>query len=58
MSRRRMVVRPGRHTGFWVEGRFGSGRLFMYHWWPTQRLAVAAARWFVSRGDSVEVRTV
>ncbi len=44
MSDRRVVVRPGRRVGWWVEGRSGSGRLFMKTWWPTRGLATMVAR--------------
>jgi hypothetical protein len=41
---RRVIVRRGRHVGWWVEGRRSGGRLFMKTWWPTQGLARAVAR--------------
>ena len=44
MSGRDVVLRPGRHFGWWVEGRRANGRLFMKTWWPTQSLARAVAR--------------
>ena len=44
MSDRQVVVRRGRRTGWWVEGRWGSGRLFMKTWWPTEGLARMVAR--------------
>jgi len=46
MRKRRVVLRRGRHTGWWVEGRWASGRLFMMNWWPTQGMARTVARWF------------
>jgi len=46
MSNRRMIVRRGRHWGWWIEGRSAGGRLFMLTWWPTQNLARTVARWF------------
>jgi len=46
MSKGRVVLRRGRHSGWWVEGRWSSGRLFMMTWWPTQGMARAVARWF------------
>jgi hypothetical protein len=53
---RQVVVRKGRYVGWWVEGRWGSGRLsgqlFMYTWWPTQGLARAVARLVGGRADS------
>jgi hypothetical protein len=51
MSTRRVTVRPGRHLGWWVEGRRGTGGLFMKTWWPTQGLAKAVARWFGESAD-------
>ena len=44
MGGRRMKVHPGRHWGWWAEGRYASGRLFMKTWWPTEGLARLAAR--------------
>jgi hypothetical protein len=44
MSDRQVVVRRGRWVGWWVEGRWPGGRLFMMTWWPTQGLARAVAR--------------
>jgi hypothetical protein len=44
MSERQVVLRRGRRAGWWVEGRWSSGRLFMKTWWPTQGLARAVAR--------------
>ncbi len=44
MSGRQVVVRRGRHLGWWVEGRWASGRLFMMTWWPTEGLARAIGR--------------
>ena len=41
---RKMTMHPGRHFGWWAEGRFASGRLFMKTWWPTEGLARTAAR--------------
>jgi hypothetical protein len=36
LSDRQVVLREGRHVGWWVEGRAAGGRLFMKTWWPTQ----------------------
>ena len=44
VSNRQVVVRRGRHIGWWAEGRWSSGRLFMLTWWPTEGLARAVAR--------------
>ena len=44
MNQRTVAVRPGRHHGWWVEGRRANGRLFMMTWWPSQRLADGVAR--------------
>jgi hypothetical protein len=40
---RRVVLSRGR-LGWWVEGRWASGRLFMKTWWPTRGLARTVAR--------------
>ena len=41
----RLVIAPGRHVGWWVEGRSKQGRRrFMWTWWPTEGLARAVAR--------------
>ncbi|MET0729208.1 MAG: hypothetical protein ABWZ76_13015 [Acidimicrobiales bacterium] len=50
MSDRQVVVRRGRHLGWWVDGRAARGRRFMLTWWPTHRMARAVARW-VGGGD-------
>jgi hypothetical protein len=52
VGERRVVLRRGRHTGWWVEGRGAGGHLFLKTWWPTQGLARMVARWF---GGPVEV---
>jgi hypothetical protein len=44
MSERRVVVRRGRHWGWWVDGRSARGGRFMLTWWPTRRIARAVAR--------------
>ena len=44
MSGRKMAMHPGRHFGWWAEGRYANGHLFMKTWWPTEGLARAAAR--------------
>jgi hypothetical protein len=51
VSDRQVVLRRGRHVGWWVEGRSASGRLFMKTWWPTQGLARTVARWVGGRAD-------
>jgi hypothetical protein len=51
VSDRQVVLRRGRHVGWWVEGRSGGGRLFMKTWWPTQGLARAVARLVGGRVD-------
>jgi hypothetical protein len=58
MSGRQVVLRRGRHVGWWVEGRAAGGRLFMKTWWPTQGLGQVVARLVGSRatpsgGDAV-----
>jgi hypothetical protein len=52
VSDRQVVIRQGRHVGWWVEGRSASGRLFMKTWWPAQGLARAVARLVGGRADS------
>ena len=55
MRARTVIVRPGRHYGWWVEGRWvASGTLFMLTWWPTQAMAQAIARWFGGGAEGVE----
>jgi hypothetical protein len=44
VSGRQVVVRRGRHFGWWVEGRKRNGRRFMLTWWPTEGLARTVAR--------------
>jgi hypothetical protein len=42
---RHVVVRRGRHVGWWVDGRWAdSRRLFMKTWWPTEGMAKAVAK--------------
>jgi hypothetical protein len=48
---RQVVLRRGRHLGWWVEGRSAGGRLFMKTRWPTQGLARVVARWVGGRAD-------
>jgi hypothetical protein len=38
-----LVIRRGRHVGWWIQGRAGRGFL-MLDWWPTKRLALMIAR--------------
>jgi hypothetical protein len=52
MRGRQVVLRRGRHVGWWVEGRWASGRLFMKTWWPTQGLARVVARFVGGRADA------
>ena len=44
MSERKVVVRPGKHFGWWVDGRSGRGRRFMLTWWPAKGLALFVSR--------------
>jgi hypothetical protein len=39
-----MTIYPGRHIGWWIEGRRVSGRRFMWTWWPTRSVATIVAR--------------
>jgi hypothetical protein len=43
---RSVVVKPGKHWGWWIEGRKSKGGLFMYVWWPTEAFARRIAGWF------------
>jgi hypothetical protein len=52
MADRQVGIRRGRHVGWWVEGRWASGRLFMKTWWPTQGLARAVARLVGGRAET------
>ena len=45
MSPRKIVIRRGRHFGWWVEGQMASGGLFMKTWWPSRGSADLIARW-------------
>ena len=54
MSDRQVVIRRGRHFGWWVEGRSARGRLFMLTWWPTERMARAVARWVGGRDAGLD----
>jgi hypothetical protein len=51
MGDRQVVLRRGRHVGWWVEGRSAGGRLFMNTGWPTQGLAQVVARLVGSPAD-------
>jgi hypothetical protein len=51
MRNRRVVVRRGRHVGWWVEGRWANGHLFMMSWLPVEFLARAVARLVGSNPD-------
>jgi hypothetical protein len=51
MSNRNATFRRGKHFGWWVIGRFSTGRLFMVTWWPTKGLADTVARWVRSDGE-------
>jgi hypothetical protein len=44
MNRRQVRVKRGRHMGWWVEGRWANGHLFMMTWWPVESWARAVAR--------------
>ena len=44
MGRRQVTLHRGRHIGWWVEGRWPNGHLFMMTWWPARSLARAVAR--------------
>lgn len=57
MWSRRVEVRPGKHLGWWVEGRWSNGRLFMLTWWPAERLARMVAALVGPRRAGGEART-
>ncbi len=40
-----VVVRQGRHVGWWVDGWRRDGRRVAWTWWPFERLARWFARW-------------
>ena len=46
MSDQHLVIRRGRHVGWWIQGRAGRG-FIMFDWWPTKRLALMVARFWV-----------
>jgi hypothetical protein len=46
MGARRVEVRRGKHFGWWVHGKWESGRTFMLTWWPSEGIANRVARWF------------
>jgi hypothetical protein len=48
MKDQHVVIRRGRHVGWWIEGRAGRG-FMVWDWWPTKRLALMSAR-FWARG--------
>ena len=50
-GKRQVVIRRGRHFGWWVVGRSAAGRLFMMTWWPTEGLARAIAGIFGGETD-------
>jgi hypothetical protein len=50
-GQRQVVIRRGRHFGWWVIGRSAAGRLFMVSWSPTQGLAQAIAGIFGGETD-------
>ena len=33
------TIHPGRHVGWWIDGRRANGRRFLLWWWPTRRMA-------------------
>ena len=46
MSDQHLVIRRGRHIGWWIQGRVGRG-LKTFDWWPTKGLALIVARFWV-----------
>ena len=62
MSEQHLVIRRGRHVGWWIQGRAGRG-FIMFDWWPTKRIALMVGRFWVraakraSAGEiTIEVR--
>ena len=53
MSVRNMTLHPGRHIGWWAEGRYANGHLFMKTWWPAESWARAVAR-LVGGGNPIQ----
>jgi hypothetical protein len=53
VSPRKVIVHPGRYLGWWAEGRYGDGRLFMKTWWPARGMARAMAR-LVGGGQPIQ----
>jgi hypothetical protein len=51
------TIRPGRHVGWWIDGRRANGRRFLLWWCPTRRIAEWALRvWLrLSGGQASEV---
>jgi len=51
------TLRPGRHIGWWIDGRRANGRRFLLSWWPTRRMAAWSMRlWIrVTGGQASEV---
>jgi len=49
MTQHDVNVRRGKHFGYWVVGRKASGGVFMYVWWPSQKMAESLARWVRGR---------
>ena len=55
----RLVITPGRHFGWWVEGRSKQGRRrFMWTWWPIEGLARTVARCWARLARSFGRRVV
>lgn len=57
MSDQHLVIRRGRHVGWWIKGSVGRG-FKTFDWWPTKRLALLVARFWVraaKRGGAGEV---
>jgi hypothetical protein len=51
VNARNVIVRRGRHFGWWVEGRKANGKSFILTWWPIESLARIVARWVGGRSD-------
>ena len=57
MTDQHVVIRGGRHIGWWIEGRVGRG-VKTWDWWPTKRLALMIARLWVRGAKRVGVGEV
>jgi hypothetical protein len=52
-----VIVRRGRHVGWWVDGWRRGGHRVAWTWWPSERLARWFARWLRRLVDAPAVDT-